>query len=68
MKTLLTKTALVIVLATLIAADAASAATRQHGKQLQSRSVSLPTSTSGSADWFTINRNDHASSPYAGGG
>jgi len=68
MKTLLTKTALLIVLATMITADTASASNRHPGKQLQSRNVSLPAGNSGNVDWFAINRADHASSPYAGGG
>jgi len=39
------------------------------GNGWDSRDVALPRGESGgSADWFNIDRGDHASSPYAGGG
>lgn len=36
--------------------------------RLHSRDVSLPARQTDSQDWFEVDRNDRASSPYAGGG
>ena len=76
MKTLVTKLAIAtsIALATLAATEAAYAQPSRHhaNRALQSRPAALPTEEGqGYYDGnyeFNVDRNDHASSPYAGGG